>query len=191
MTTQTVPQTTNGVDVTRFMETIGAVKQSPEMGKANFRAKNRWVFGTHNRAMVGECQIGGEIQDRRMEPFVHDFDEPPCLLGGDTGANPVEYVLTALTGCVTTSIVLNAAARGITIHSIESTCEGDIDLQGMLALDETVSVGYQGIRMEFKVDADATPEEIEELVQTSKDRSPVFNTVSSPVPIQVTVTESK
>lgn len=191
MTTQTMNQMTNGIDVAKFMETVGAVKHNPAMGQANFSVSNRWIFAAQNRATVGDFTLGGTVQDRRPENFVHDFDEPPCLLGGDNGANPVENVLTAMTGCVTTSIVLNAAARGITINSIESTCEGDIDMQGMLALDENAKVGYNAIRMSFKVDADATPEEIEELVQTSKDRSPVFNTVSNPVPVQFTVTASR
>ena len=59
-----------------------------------------------------------------------DCDEPPVLLGEDKGANPVEYVLAALSGCLTTTLAYHAAAQGIDIEGIESTFEGDLDLWG-------------------------------------------------------------
>ena len=110
-------------------------------------------------------------------------DEPQILLGNDNGANPVEYLLTALAGCITTSLVAHASARGINIQSIESTLEGDIDLQGLLQLDENVNPGYQGINISFKIESDASDETLHELIELAKKASPSANTISRPTPI--------
>jgi len=87
--------------------------------------------------------------------MVLDADEPPLLLGNDHGPNPVEYALTALAACVTTSIIYHAAARGVTIRSMESRLEGDIDLQGFLGIKDDVHRGYEEVRMYVNIDADA------------------------------------
>ena len=107
------------------------------------------------------------------------------MLGEDKGANPVEYLLAGLAGCVTTSLVAHAAARGVKIDSIESTLEGDIDLQGLLQLDENVNPGYQGINISFKIKSDASEETLQELIELAKKASPVANTVSRPTPVNV------
>ena len=177
----------NGVDVERLFGTIEAVKENPEIAKFVFRSSNTWMGGGHNRSTIkgfyGACQEDAT----RTEPFVLDADEPPVLLGEDKGPNPVEFVLHALAACMTTSLVYHAAARGIEIRSLETRFEGDLDLRGFLGLDETVRNGYQGIRVTFRIEGDASQEQLEELVEVSKHRSPVFDVVTSPVPVDVRV----
>jgi len=108
------------------------------------------------------------------------------LLGTDTDANPVEYVLHALAGCLTTSLVYHAAARGITVRRVESTFEGDLDLRGFLGLDDRVRNGYREIRVAMKVDVDGGQEQAEELVRLAQSRSPVYDIVTNGVPVSVT-----
>ena len=114
-----------------------------------------------------------------------DADEPPVLLGTDEGANPVEYALHALAGCLTTSLIYHAAARGIRIDAVESHLEGDLDLHGFLGMSDAVRNGYEKIRVTFKIDADAPDETLEELVMLAQQRSPVFDIISNPVPVAV------
>lgn len=109
------------------------------------------------------------------------------LLGSDRGANPVEFVLHALAGCLTTSLVYHAAARGIRLDEVSSTFEGDLDLRGFLGLDPQVRNGYEGIRVTFAVKGDATPAQLAELVELAQQRSPVFDIVTNPVPVTVRV----
>ena len=184
-TTQT--KIVNGVNVTQLFETIDSIKENPEIAKFNFRAKNEWKGGTVNQTSIsdfdGACQT-----HTRSKPYVFTKDEPPVLLGSDTGANPVEYLLAGLAGCITTSLVAHASARGIKIDSIESTLEGDIDLHGLLQLDNT-NPGYQGINISFKIESDAPKEILEELVQLARKASPVANTVSRPTPVNVKLAE--
>jgi uncharacterized OsmC-like protein len=178
------PKTLNGVDVDALFGTIDAVKKTPFIAKFRFRAKNKWIEGGHNRTTVKNFYGTGE-DHAHQQPFELDADEPPLLLGRDLGPNPVEYALAALAGCVTSSIVYHAAAKGITLHSVESRLEGDIDLRGFLGISKEVPRGYQEIRMFFKIDADVPEEELEALVQLGPTYSPVYDTITRAVPVKV------
>jgi len=174
----------NGVKVDELYGTIDAVKKAPVIAKFRFRAENQWQDGGHNRTTI-KSFYGTQQDHNRSEAFVLDADEPPILLGHDKGPNPVEYLLTALASCVTSSIVYHAAARGITIRSMESRLEGDIDLQGFLGIRDDVPRGYKEIRMFVKIDADGSEEELKELVKLGPTYSPVFDTITRPVPVTV------
>ncbi len=174
----------NGVNVTQLFDTIDAIKGQPEIAKFNFRAVNNWENGAANRTVVndydGACQTFA-----RNEPFVFQKDEPPVLLGNDAGANPVEYVLAGLAGCLTTSLVYHAAAQGITIDEVESTYSGNLNLHGFLGMDDNVRNGYEEIAVTFKVKGDAPEEKLRELVDLAQKRSPVFDIVTNKVPVNV------
>jgi uncharacterized OsmC-like protein len=121
---------------------------------------------------------------QHKQSFELHCDEPPILAGEDNGANPVEHLLNALAGCVTTSMVAHAAVLGIHIEELESELEGDIDLNGFLGLDSGIPKGFTDIRVKFKVKT--APENLEKLRQLVT-FSPVYNTlIHSPnVDIQV------
>lgn len=178
----------NGVNVTELFDTVEAVKGQKEIAKFNFRASNKWVNGGNNQTLVND--YSGACQNfTRDEPFVFQKDEPPVLLGEDKGANPVEYALAALAGCLTTSLVYHAAAQGIEIEEVESTYEGDLDLQGFLGMDENVRNGYENIRVNFKIKADVPEEKLQELVELAQKRSPVFDIVTNKTPVSVRLAE--
>jgi uncharacterized OsmC-like protein len=174
----------NGIDVTRLFDTIEAIKGNPSIAQFKFRATNTWINGTHCRATIRDF-YGALKQDDSRPPVDYDMDEPPILLGNNEGRNPVEYLLVALSGCLTTTLVAHASARGIAIRGVRSRYEGDIDLRGFLGISEDVPVGYQGIRVYFEIDADASKEQKEEMVRMAQKYSPVFNTLTRSVPVSV------
>ena len=183
-------QIVNGVNVTKLIETVGVIKEKPEIAKFNFKAKGKWIDGAHGRTTIndfyGACQTF-----KRSQAFVFEKDEPPVLLGEDHGANPVEYVFAALDGCLTTSLIYHAAAQGIKIEEVETSFSGDLDLHGFLGLDENVRNGYEKIKVVFKIKADAPKEKLQELVELAQKRSPVFDIVSRPTPVEVSLEENK
>ena len=174
----------NGVDVDRLFETIDAIKQLPRLADFKFRLSNRWINGGLNRSTIQNFYGAGK-DNQRHEPFVLDADEPPVLLGEDTAPNPVEYLLHALVACVTTSLVYHAAAKGIKLQEVETTAEGGIDLHGFLGLDENVRRGYKNIKIKFRIKADVPDEQLEELCRLGPTYSPVFDSVSRGVNIEV------
>jgi uncharacterized OsmC-like protein len=176
----------NGVDVTRLFDTIDAIRATPDIAKFKFRARNEWINGGHNRTTITDF-FGAQRDHDHREAFVLDEDEHQVLLGEDEGPNPVEYLLTGLVGCLTSSLVYHAAARGIEIRGVVSRLEGDLDLRGFLGLSEDVKVGYENIRVYFKIDADISEVQKEELIKIAQKHSPVFNTVADPTPVSVTL----
>lgn len=187
MSTQAAVQTQakiiNGVNVSALMETITEVRKNPEIAKFRFRGKNEWMGGDRNRSTIKEFY--GACQEHRLttEPFTLDNGEPEVLLGQDRGANPVEHLLNALMGCMTTTMAYHAASRGIVIEAIDTESEGDLDLRGFLGLSETIRKGYQRIRVHMRVKSKGDPEVLRELTTFS----PVYDVVSRSVPVDVVV----
>lgn len=172
----------NGVDRDALFGTINAVKADPALATFRFRVANDWIDGGLNRSSVsGFFGVGAETPHKRI--FIIDNDEPPVLLSGDSAANPVEYVLHALAGCLTTTLVYHAAARGFRINAVSSRFEGDLDLQGFLGITKSVRNGFSAIRVVFTIEGDLTDAEKRELVAIGQEFSPVFDIVSNGVPV--------
>ncbi len=184
---QTNENIVNGVSVDKLFGIIDAIKTNSDIAKFNLRAKGNWISGAHSQTNIkdfyGACQT-----HNRKKTFVLEIDEPNVLLGTDAGANPGEYALAALNGCLTSALVYHAAAKGIQMDEIESTLDGDVDLLGFLGIDESVRNGYKKINVAFKIKADnATDEQLNELVLLAQKRSPIFDNISNPTPIEVNV----
>jgi uncharacterized OsmC-like protein len=181
-TTERLPL--NGVDTPTLFATLDAVKAQPDIAKFQFRAKNRWVSGTHNRSsMLGFFGAGQEMEHRHET--VIDADHPVVLTGQDNGPAPVEYVLAALAACLTSGLANIAAARGIELTEVESTVEGVINLLGLLGLSDEVRNGYEQIRVCFKVKGNAPAEKLRALVERSRDRSAVYDVITNSEPIYI------
>jgi uncharacterized OsmC-like protein len=178
----------NGVDRGVMFATLDAIKAQPELGAFRFRAHNRWIDGAHNRTTIKDFYGAGQEDTSRTEAFTIDAGEPAILLGKDTGANPAEYLLHALAACLTTSLVYVAAARGVKLTEVESTLEGEMDVQGALGLDDDHRNGFERIRISFSVKGDASPEKLREVVARAQERSAVFDMVTNGVPVSVDVT---
>ncbi|HEY7224065.1 MAG TPA: OsmC family protein [Micromonosporaceae bacterium] len=184
--TSTVKQSRNGVDTETLFATLDAVKAAPAAAKFQFRARNQWVSGTHNRSTIAEYfGVGEERAHERT--FVFDADHPAVLVGRDAGPTPVEFVLHALAACLTSGLANIAAARGITLHEVRSTVNGDIDLNGILGLNPQVRNGYQQISVRFQIKGDAPAEVLEGLIEQSRNRSAVFDVLTNGVPVTIDV----
>jgi uncharacterized OsmC-like protein len=177
----------NGVDTQQLYGTLDAIKADPSIAKFQFRARNRWIDGAHNRTTIRDFYAANQEDTSRADEFVIDAGEPAILLGSDTGANPAEYLLHALAACLTTSLVYVAAARGVHLTEVESTLEGDMDVQGALGLSDEYRNGFEQIRVNFRVSGDAPEEKLREVVERAQQRSAVFDMVSNGVPITVDV----
>jgi uncharacterized OsmC-like protein len=174
----------NGVNVDQLFNAIDLLKEKPELALFKFRATNKWLGGTKGQATVKDFYGPGQEETSR-EARSFDLDEPTVLLGKGEGTNPVEYLLVALSGCITTSLVVHASARKIPLRGVESRFEGDIDLRGFMGISSDVPVGYKEIRVYFKIDADISEEQKEELLRMGEKYSPVANTIKSSTPVSV------
>ena len=185
MTTITPAPVRNGIDTAQVYGTLDALKAQPELARFEFRVENRWISGPHSRSTIHGFWGAGQEDTSRETPFVVDASEPPVLFGHNEAPNPAEFLLHALAGCLTLTIVNVAAARKVTLTEISSTLEGVLDARGATGLDTGYRNGFERIRVSFSIKGDAPREKLEEIVERAKARSVVYDIVSNPVPVDV------
>jgi uncharacterized OsmC-like protein len=179
-------QVNNGVNVQALLDARKALSDAPEAAKFQWRASCKWINGTHSHSTIRNFfGLGGE-QKHRTE-FSFDADHPEIFASEDKGPTPVEYVLIGLTSCLTAGIAAVAQNRGIQLRSVAATIEGSMDMQGILGIDQDVRNGFDGIKVKYQIDADATPNEIKALVAQSQKRSAVFDIITNPTSVSVEV----
>jgi uncharacterized OsmC-like protein len=176
----------NGVNVEALLGARAALTEAPAAAHFKWRATCDWVRGTHSRTTV-EGFYGLGAEQSRNKSFRYDADHPELFASEDNGATPVELVLAALASCLTAGIAAVAQNRNIQLRSVKATLEGGMDLQGILGIDSDVRNGFDGIKVVFKIDADATRDEIKALVAQSQRRSAVFDIVTNPTNVAVEV----
>jgi uncharacterized OsmC-like protein len=177
----------NGVNVDALLGAREALSKAPEAARFNWRASCKWMNGTHSQTSVKGFYGLGQEQAHKTE-FTFDTDHPEIFASEDKGATPVEMVLTGLAGCLTAGVASIAQLRKIQLRSVTATVEGGMDIQGILGIDGDVRNGFDGIKVKFDIDADATREELEALVAQSQKRSAVFDIVANPTNVSVSVT---
>ncbi len=181
--TQTVD---NGVNVEALLGAKQALTEAPQAAKFTWRATCQWKNGTHSHSTVEGFFGLGEEQHRKTT-FNFDADHPEVFASEDHGATPVEYVLVGLASCLTAGVAAVAQHRGIQLRSVKAKIEGGMDLQGILGIDTDVRNGFDGIKVSYEIDADATKDEIKALVAQSQKRSAVFDIVTNPTNVTVEV----
>ncbi len=176
----------NGVDTVGLFATIDAVREQPDLARFQFRSTTRWIGGTHNQTTINAFHGAGGEQ-RRERDFTAEADHPAVLVGDDHGPTPAEYLLQALGACLMSGLANIAAARGIELGEVTARVEGDINLLGILGLDDGIRNGYEGIRVVFHVRGAAEAEKLADLVKQSARRSAVFDVVTNGVPVSIDV----
>jgi uncharacterized OsmC-like protein len=184
--TKTAKTVNNGVNVEALLGAREALSNAPQAARFTWRATCKWIKGTHSRSRVKGFYGLGEEQSHRTE-FTFEADHPEVFASEDKGATPVELVLAGLASCLTAGVASVAQMRDIQLKSVAATLEGDMDLQGILGMDADVRNGFDGIRVKFDIDADATPDEIRALVAQSQKRSAVFDIITNPTNVSVEV----
>ena len=176
----------NGVNVAALLDARQALTETPAAARFQWRAKCDWVRGTHSRTTVDTFYGLGEEQKHRTK-FTFDADHPEVFASEDHGATPVEMVLAALGSCLTAGVAAVAQNRSIQLRRVSATLEAGMDLQGILGIDRDVRNGFDGIRVTYDIDADASPDEIRAVVAQSQKRSAVYDIVTNPTNVTVEV----
>jgi len=176
----------NGVNVAALLGAREALTEAPEAANFKWRATCNWVRGTHSTTSVkGFFGLGEEQQHKSR--FTFSTDHPEIFASEDNGATPVEVVLAGLAGCLTAGIAAVAQNRNIQLRSVKATLEAGMDIQGILGIDSDVRNGFDGIKVHYDIDADASKEDIAALVAQSQKRSAVFDIITNPTDVSVIV----
>jgi uncharacterized OsmC-like protein len=186
MTTTDAASVDNGVDVAALLGAREAMTGMPAAAKFTWKAENRWMRGTYSRTSISGFYGVGADQSHHTT-FTLDTDHPEIFAATDQGVTPVEMVLAGLAGCLTAGVASVAQNRGVQLHSVTATLQGEMDLAGILGIDPDVRNGFSGITVSYDIDADASREEIDGIVAQSQKRSAVFDVITNPTNVRVTV----
>jgi len=176
----------NGVNVQALLDARTALSDAPQAAEFTWRATNEWLRGTHSKTTIEQYSGLGEQHDHKST-FSYEADHPEVFAAEDQGPTPVEFVLIGLSSCLTAGVAAVAQNRGIQLHSVKATVEGDMNILGILGADPEVRNGFNNIRVNFQIEADADADEIAALVAQSQKRSAVFDAVTNPTNVSVTV----
>jgi len=160
----------NGIDVTGLRSAIGSVEKDPALAHYTFSGMTAWKGGARSSTII--------------RGFTIKADEPVGLLGSNTAPNAVELVLSALGACLTVGVAYVAAQRGITIQSLNFTIEGELDIRGFFGM-KGIHPGYERIGVTVHLQADAAREELETLLTTVIETSPVRDIIARNVPLNI------
>jgi uncharacterized OsmC-like protein len=177
---------TNGVNVQALLEAREALKGAPEAAQFTWRASAKWNEGVHSTISV-QSFFGLGQEQAHLEQSVFDADHPEVFAATDKGITPIEYLIVGLASCLSAGVASVAENRGIKLHSVEATVEGQHDIRGILGADSDVRNGFNDIKVTFTIDADASRQEIEALVAQSQKRSAVFDALTNPTNVTVEV----
>ena len=184
--TATETPVNNGVNVEALLGAREALTSAPEAAKFEWRATCEWQNGTHSTTNVNSFFGLGQEQQHKTESSF-EADHPEIFASEDHAITPIEYVLVGLASCLTAGVAAVAQNRGIQLRSVESKLEGKMDIRGILGIDSDVRNGYDDIKVTFKIDADASRQEIEAVVAQSQKRSAVYDVITNPVNVTVEV----
>jgi uncharacterized OsmC-like protein len=185
-TNPVIPKVDNGVNVSALLGAREALEKAPEAAQFKWRASCEWLNGTHSRSVIGNF-FGLGAEQSRNKTFTVEADHPQVFASDDNAPTPVELVLSGLASCLTAGVAAVAQRRSIQLHSVKATLEADMDIQGILGIDEDVRNGFGVIRVHFDVRADASEDDIKALVAQSQKRSAVFDIITNPTSVFVTV----
>ena len=178
--------TDNGVNVQALLEAREVLKGAPEAALFTWRASSTWQNGVHTKVSIKNYAGLGQEQAHKTES-VFDADHPETFAAPDQGITPIEYLLVGLASCLTAGVASVAQNRGIQLRKVEAVVEGQHDVRGILGADSDVRNGFNDIKVTFSIDADASRQEIEALVAQSQKRSAVFDALTNPTDVTVTV----
>jgi uncharacterized OsmC-like protein len=133
---------------------------------------------------IGESMARSTTQVRNFKIFM---DEPPALGGLDGAPSPLEHILAAQGGCLSYMTFFIGKELGIEVKRTDVSIKASLDPAKFAGTDRSVRAGYQKVYVTLKVDAEATPEQLEKLRSEVEARCPVSDNITHPTPVQVAI----
>jgi uncharacterized OsmC-like protein len=163
------PVIINGIDTEGVKALISHVAKDPANATTRWHVSTSWKEGTRSDTKVSSFGFG---KAHIKKDFTIPIDEPTELGGTNQFANPQEYLLAAMNGCMMVGYVVGCSMEGIELDELRIETEGNIDLRGFLGLDPNVKPGYDEISYTVHIKGSGTPEQFRKVHETVCATSP-------------------
>ena len=98
-----------------------------------------------------------------------------------------DMLLEALVACAGVTLRSVATSLEIPVHGGTIRAEGDLDFRGTLAVDREAPVGFRSVRLDFDLETDADPEQLDTLIRLTERYCVVLQTLRSAPEVAVTL----
>jgi uncharacterized OsmC-like protein len=170
----------NGLDLEALGKLVEDIRNDSQKGFVRFKVNSSWKEKTRSEARVKSYFLDGKEIPRE---FRIAADEPNELLGENTAPNPQELLMAAFNACVMVGYVATAAVMGVSLEKVEIETEGELNLRGFLAIDDTVKPGYDSIRYTVRMKGNGTPEQFQAIHDHVRKTSPNYFNIAQPIRI--------
>ena len=102
-----------------------------------------------------------------------------------------DMLLEALVACAGVTLRAVATAYGIDVKSGNVEAEGDLDFRGTLGVDKEAPVGFRAIRVTFRLDTDASVENLDKLLATTERYCVVLQTLRKGVQAEAKIVKKR
>jgi uncharacterized OsmC-like protein len=106
-------------------------------------------------------------------------DQPAGMGGKDEGANPLQYELVSLGGCIGTIAVIIAKQERIDLKAFSVEVEADIDTDFLMGKTTEGRAGFTEIRVNAHIDADMTEDEKKAFLEKVDARCPISDILAN------------
>ena len=153
--------------------------------KAN--KKNKVMYMSDLKVTVNARSENATKTIAQARGFTLVIDEPDTFGGLDEGANPVEYLLASLTGCL--GVVCNMVAKEMNfeLKGLDIEVEGDLNPKKLMGLSDRERAGFKEIRVKLTPHADADAKTLKEWLETVESRCPISDNIANPTPVSITL----
>jgi uncharacterized OsmC-like protein len=149
-------------------------KENPDSALVTLRASGR-LDGSGVSCRV---ETGRSLVEAGLHPATGGTGLQAC--SGD-------MLLEALAACAGVTLRAVATALEIPIEGGTLEVEGDLDFRGTLGVSKEVPVGFQAIRMNLKLETNASQEQLNTLLKLTERYCVVLQTLRSATPVKATI----
>ena len=141
----------------------------------NTKIVNSTGYAKHNEQFVVKTEnFNVRFNKNQNHP---DLDAP----------SPIEYILAGYAGCIHAIGILVAKESNFDLKSLQVDILGEINVDKFLGNPTSERAGFKTIKVLVKPIADATTEELQNWLKLVESRCPVYDNLSNPTPIQVSL----
>lgn len=146
-------------------------REAPEAAMITLSAE-----GNLDEGIVCSVETGKAIVEAGLHPAT----------GGDgLAACSGDMLLQALVACAGVTLRAVATALDIEVRGGKVSAEGDLDFRGTLGVSKEAPVGFANIRLDFDLDTDAEPDQLETLLRLTERYCVVYQTLQQAPPVIV------